>query len=59
MKRTRCADQLDLFLWADTKPSNVIDAKEAFWRKAALDVINPPRRPADGGKVISIGRKAA
>ena len=59
MKRKIHTNQLCLFAWADAKPSNVIDAQEALWRKAAMQVIYPPRRPIDGGKLINLGRTAA
>lgn len=59
MKRKSNPDQLELFVWANSKPSNVIDASEALWRKAAMEVIYPPRRPAEAGKVIVLERTAA
>lgn len=50
--------QLDLFAWADTKPSNVIDAMPALIHKAAMEAIyGIPNR--SGGKIIPLGSKAA
>ena len=41
--------QLDLFAWADTKPSNVIDAMPHLIRKAAMEVIySIPNKQGDG-----------
>lgn len=59
MKGKSHPGQLDLFAWADSQPSNVIDAREALWRKAALQVMYPPPRLINGGKVIPIERTAA
>ncbi|MGV2104390.1 hypothetical protein [Rhizobium sp. 21-4511-3d] len=51
--------QLDLFEWADAKPSNVIDAMPALINKAAMEAIyGIPNRRGDG-KVIRLGAKAA
>lgn len=42
-------NQLDLFAWAEAKPSNVIDAMPHLIRKAAMEVIyNIPNRKGDG-----------
>jgi len=51
--------QLDLFTWADTRPSNVIDAMPALIRKAAMEVIYNIPTPRDVGRVIPIERTAA
>jgi len=41
--------QLDLFAWADTKPSNIIDAMPYLIRKAAMEVIySIPNKQGDG-----------
>ncbi len=41
--------QLDLFAWADAKPSNVIDAMPYLIRKAAMEVIYCiPNKRGDG-----------
>lgn len=41
--------QLDLFAWAEAKPSNVIDAMPHLIRKAAIEAIyNIPNRKGDG-----------
>jgi hypothetical protein len=51
--------QLDLFEWADSRPSNVIDAMPALCRKAAMEVIySIPNRKGDG-RVIVLERKSA
>jgi hypothetical protein len=50
--------QLDLFAWADIKPSNIIDAMPALIHKAAMEAIyGIPNR--SGGKIIPLGSKAA
>lgn len=51
--------QLELFTWADNKPSNVIDAIPALCKKAALETIYRIPRPVGGGKLIPFGSKAA
>ena len=46
--------QLDLFAWADAKPSNVIQARETFDRRA-IDVViafGDGRLPCINGEVI-------
>ncbi|MDE3796627.1 hypothetical protein I7G59_04700 [Sinorhizobium meliloti] len=50
--------QLDLFVWADAKPSNVIDAMPALIHKAAMETIYQIPRPKGEGKVIALGRAA-
>jgi len=41
--------QLDLFTWADAKPSNVIDAMPRLIRKAAMELIyGIPNKQGDG-----------
>lgn len=50
--------QLDLFDWAEAKPSNIIDAMPALIRKAALEAAyGIPNRA--GGKIIYLATKAA
>lgn len=49
----------DLFAWADSKPSNIIDAMPALIRKAALETIYQIPRPKGEGKVIAMDRRAA
>lgn len=51
--------QLDLFTWAESKPSNVIDVMPALIRKAALEAAYQIPKPKGQGKVIEIGRDAA
>lgn len=51
--------QLDLFAWADARPSNVIDAMPALIRKAAIEAAYPFSRPKSEAKVVVIGDKAA
>jgi hypothetical protein len=51
-------DQLDLFAWADARPSNVIDIVPALIRKAAIEAVYAiPARKGDG-KIVTIGRAA-
>jgi len=52
------AVQLDLFAWADAKPSNVIDAMPALIRKAAFETMYQVPRPT-GGTVVTMERKSA
>jgi hypothetical protein len=59
MKRKTNPDQLNLFVWADNRPSNVIDVLPALCRKAAMETIYNIPRPKGAGKVISIERTAA
>lgn len=51
--------QLNLFEWADSKPSNVIDAIPALCRKAVMDVVYNVPRPKGGGDPIPLRRKVA
>ncbi|WP_165691131.1 hypothetical protein [Agrobacterium salinitolerans] len=51
--------QLDLFQWADSKPSNVIDAMPALIRKAAMETIYNIPRPKGGGDPIPLKRSVA
>ncbi|TDQ19895.1 hypothetical protein [Phyllobacterium brassicacearum] len=51
--------QLNLFEWAETRPSNVINAVPALIRKAALETVYQIPRPNGEGKVIQIGKAAA
>jgi len=51
--------QLDLFAWADSKPSNVVDVMPALIRKAALETIYNIPRPQGGGDPIPLKRKVA
>lgn len=55
--------QLDLFAWAYSRPSNVIDARPRFEAKV-LDMVKQMIAtnrlpPHIDGKVIPIGRRAA
>lgn len=59
MKRKSDPDQLELFVWAETKPSNVIDALPALCRKAAIETIYNIPRPKGDGKVLTLERTAA
>ncbi len=52
-------NQLDLFTWADARPTNVINAVPALIRKAAMETVYQIPRPSGEGKVIQIGRAAA
>lgn len=51
--------QLNLFEWAEARPSNVINAVPALIHKAAMETIYQIPRPTGEGKVIQIGRAAA
>lgn len=52
--------QLDLFVWSETKPSNVIDAMPSLIHKAAQEVIyNIPNRRGDGRVINLSARRAA
>lgn len=51
--------QLNLFDWADTKPSNVIDAMPALIRKAAMEAIYDIPRPKGGGDPTPMRRNVA
>ncbi|CDZ60459.1 Hypothetical protein NGAL_HAMBI2605_10290 [Neorhizobium galegae bv. orientalis] len=51
--------QLDLFVWADTKPSNVIDVMPALIRKAAREAIYNIPRPKGGGDPVPLRRSVA
>ncbi|NTA46871.1 hypothetical protein G6L34_02030 [Agrobacterium tumefaciens] len=53
--------QLDLFAWADARPSTIIDAREKFDRRAvdlaiALAVGHVPFR---NGEVVAFARRAS
>lgn len=50
--------QLDLFAWADARPSNVVDLMPALIRRAAMETMYAIPRPT-GGKVVAIERKSA
>ncbi|WP_168879988.1 hypothetical protein [Rhizobium sp. P28RR-XV] len=52
-------DQLSLFVWADAKPSNVIDVMPALIRKAAIETIYNIPRPKGGGDPIQLKRNVA
>lgn len=52
----RQREQLDLFTWADSKPSNVINAKARFEAKVmafVVGIINGQLPPTRDGKVIA------
>lgn len=51
--------QLDLFKWADERPSNVIDAMPALIHKAAMEVVYKIPRPKGGGDPIPMRRGVA
>ncbi|MEY9531163.1 hypothetical protein [Sinorhizobium fredii] len=48
--------QLDLFAWAESKPSNIIDIMPALIRKVALEPIAAPKGE---GKVVKLEREVA
>lgn len=53
-------NQMDLFSWAEAKPSNVIDAMPYLIRKAAREVIyGIPNRKGDGKVAVLEERKMA
>lgn len=53
-------NQLDLFTWADAKPSNVIDAMPRLIRKAAMELIyDIPNYKGDGQVAVFQERKRA
>ena len=47
-------NQLDLFAWADHKPSNVIDVMPALIRKAAMEAIYQIPNHKGDGRVVAI-----
>ncbi|MEO9336994.1 hypothetical protein ABFT80_06100 [Mesorhizobium sp. SB112] len=51
--------QLNLFAWADTRPSNVVDAMPALIRKAAMETIYKVPRPQTGGNIVTDMRRTA
>ena len=51
--------QLNLFDWADAKPSNVIDLMPALIHKAAIETIYNIPRPKGGGDPIPLKRNVA
>ena len=51
-------EQLDLFVWADTKPSNVIDLMPALIRKAAFETMYSVPRPKGHDNVTDLRRTA-
>lgn len=55
MKRKH-PDQLDLFVWGGSRPSNIIDAMPALIRKAAMETIYAIPRPKGEGKLIHAHR---
>jgi hypothetical protein len=50
--------QLNLFEWADARPSNVIDLMPALIHKAAMEVIYNIPRAKGGGDAIPLKRRA-
>lgn len=52
-------NQLDLFKWADARPSNVIDLMPALINKAVNEVIYRIPRPKGGGEPIPLKRNVA
>jgi len=51
--------QLNLFDWADEKPSNVINILPALVHRAAMETIYNIPRPKGGGDPIPLKRGAA
>lgn len=51
--------QMDLFEWADQKPSNIINAMPALIHKAAMEVVYNIPRPKGGGDPIPLKRRVA
>ncbi|WP_172746537.1 hypothetical protein [Neorhizobium sp. T25_13] len=51
--------QLDLFEWADTKPTNVVTLMPALVHKAAMEAIYNIPRPKGGGDLIQMKRSVA
>lgn len=39
MKRRKHRDQLDLFVWAENRPCNVIDADHQFWLRRIRHIL--------------------
>lgn len=51
--------QLDLFSWADAKPSNVVSVVPAIIRRVGLEVVYGIPRPQGGAKIILLSEEAA
>ena len=51
--------QMNLFDWADAKPSNVVDLMPALVHKAAMEAIYQIPRPKGGGEPIPLRRIVA
>ncbi len=51
--------QMDLFDWAESRPSNVINIMPALIHKAAMEVIYKIPRPKGGGDPIPLRRSVA
>lgn len=51
--------QLNLFDWADAKPSNVINIVPALVHKAAMETVYNIPRPKGGGEPIPLRRGVA
>lgn len=51
-------EQLDLFAWADARPSNVVDAVPSLIRKAAMETVYRIPRPKDVGVLLEMRRTA-
>ncbi|WP_378944421.1 hypothetical protein [Mesorhizobium sp. ANAO-SY3R2] len=51
--------QFDLFAWADSKPSNIVDVMPALIRKAALETMYDIPRPKGEAKIVTLTRRAA
>ncbi len=51
--------QLNLFEWADNRPSNVINLVPALIHKAAMETIYNIPRPKGGGDPIPLKRSVA
>ncbi|MNE52455.1 hypothetical protein D3C80_1471280 [compost metagenome] len=51
--------QMNLFDWADAKPSNIINIVPALVHKAAMETIYNIPRPKGGGDLIPLKRSVA
>lgn len=51
--------QLDLFMWAASRPSNVIDAVPALIRRICRDDANRAPRPGQTAEIIPLEVRAA
>lgn len=51
--------QMDLFEWADSRPSNVIDALPVLVRRNCIKALSRRPPPSEGAKIIRLEGKAA